>query len=236
MQPLFVGSIGAAKNAEALEEQGVTHVLSLVSSRVIRELDGVKAAAGKTGTVAHHMIIEIDDRPDAKLGRHFDECFAFIDAGLAAAAGRGCEDGGDGGGIGEGGRGGCERCSGRDGAGGDGGGDGGGEEGAVGAGGDGRGGVLVHCFQGKSRSVAIVTGYLMARRGLGFADANDAVRNARPQAKMNVGFAMELRRCERLGWGTETPAPAGGAPGGGLAATSVATQAAAVSSGAAGVT
>ena len=238
LQPLFVGSIGAAKNAEALSEQGVTHVLSIVSSRVIRELDGVKAAAGETSTVAHHMVLEIDDRPDAKLGRHFDECFAFIDAGLGLAAAVGDGGGGEDGGDGKNGV--ASEAGGyRGGGGGDGGIDGGGLDGGGGSGGSGgagRGGVLVHCFQGKSRSVAIATGYLMARRGLSFVDANDAVRAARPQANMNVGFAMELRRRERLGWarGTETPAPAEGAPGGSATTTSVATPAAAAPSGMAG--
>lgn len=64
------------------------------------------------------------------------------------------------------------------------------------------GGVLVHCFQGKSRSVCVVTGYLMSRRQMSFADATAIVREARPRAQMNLGFAAQLRRLERLG-----PAP-----------------------------
>ena len=198
-----MGSIGAAKNAEGLLAQGVTHVLSLVSSRVLQELDGVEAAAGETGTVAHHMVLQIDDRPDANIGKHFEECFEFIDAGLTGhtqnEAGRAnnkkeCNEavdgaGGNSGDNGDkGGGGGCRDDDG----------------GAAGAGRleDRKGGVLVHCYQGKSRSVAlpvppyslplslcvgksrsvaIVTGYLMARRGLSFVEANETVRAARPQ-------------------------------------------------------
>ena len=63
-----------------------------------------------------------------------------------------------------------------------------------------QGRVLVHCFQGKSRSAAVICAYLIRREGLSFADALGAVRAVRPQACPNLGFAAQLRRCERLGF------------------------------------
>ena len=57
--------------------------------------------------------------------------------------------------------------------------------------------VLVHCFQGKSRSATVVTGYLMRTRGLAFTAALALLRKARPVAQPNLGFAMQLRRFER---------------------------------------
>ena len=44
-----------------------------------------------------------------------------------------------------------------------------------------------------------------------FEAACEAVREARPQAMMNVGFAMELRKRARLGWGEATQSAAAAA-------------------------
>jgi len=54
--------------------------------------------------------------------------------------------------------------------------------------------VLVHCFQGKSRSVTVVAGYLMMHHGYSFEDALDTIRKVRPCAQPNLGFAMQLRK------------------------------------------
>ena len=78
---------------------------------------------------------------------------------------------------------------------------------------DGGGAVLVHCFQGKSRSVAVVLAYQMydaARKGrktcsdaeaavmgLPFLQALDALRVIRPCANPNAGFAAELLALQR---------------------------------------
>jgi len=52
--------------------------------------------------------------------------------------------------------------------------------------------VLVHCSSGKSRSVAIVTVYLMRDRGMSLEDARDYIQAARPIAKVNEGFQDAL--------------------------------------------
>ncbi|KAG6477195.1 protein-tyrosine-phosphatase MKP1-like [Zingiber officinale] len=60
-----------------------------------------------------------------------------------------------------------------------------------------RGRALVHCRRGASRSAALVVAYLMWRRALTFDDALRAVRDARPSADPNFGFAAQLLRCQR---------------------------------------
>jgi atypical dual specificity phosphatase len=54
--------------------------------------------------------------------------------------------------------------------------------------------VLVHCFQGKSRSAAVCAAYLMAKSGCSLEEALDEVRRTRPQAQPNLGFAAQLRQ------------------------------------------
>ncbi|GAQ83438.1 Dual specificity protein phosphatase family protein [Klebsormidium nitens] len=56
-----------------------------------------------------------------------------------------------------------------------------------------RGKVFVHCFAGISRSTAVCTAYLMARRGLSYADAKRHVRKFRRKANPNAGFVAQLR-------------------------------------------
>lgn len=55
-----------------------------------------------------------------------------------------------------------------------------------------RGGVLVHCASGVSRSVAVCCAWLMTRRQLSYDDALAQVRVNRPQACPNVGFRTQL--------------------------------------------
>lgn len=52
--------------------------------------------------------------------------------------------------------------------------------------------VLVHCFQGKSRSVAVAAAFLMRRDGLSLEQAVALIRTTRPAACPNVGFAAQL--------------------------------------------
>lgn len=54
------------------------------------------------------------------------------------------------------------------------------------------GGLLVHCYAGQSRSVALIMAYLMAKERMSFASAWAAIRAARPCAKPNSGFMGQL--------------------------------------------
>ncbi|KAJ8767516.1 hypothetical protein K2173_017585 [Erythroxylum novogranatense] len=59
------------------------------------------------------------------------------------------------------------------------------------------GGVLVHCFVGKSRSVTIVVAYLMRKHGMNLCQALEYVKSRRPQAAPNIGFISQLRDFEK---------------------------------------
>lgn len=54
--------------------------------------------------------------------------------------------------------------------------------------------VLVHCQQGRSRSVSLVVAYLMATENLSFDEALESVQLARPIAQPNPSFVQQLRR------------------------------------------
>ncbi|NWS34528.1 DUS28 phosphatase, partial [Polioptila caerulea] len=55
---------------------------------------------------------------------------------------------------------------------------------------------LVYCKNGRSRSAAICTAYLMRHRQLPLKDAFEAVKSARPVAEPNAGFWSQLQRYE----------------------------------------
>ena len=58
--------------------------------------------------------------------------------------------------------------------------------------------VLVHCQQGQSRSAGVVTGYLMRERNIGFDQAFEMVRAARPQVHEHMFmFESQLRGMQR---------------------------------------
>lgn len=57
--------------------------------------------------------------------------------------------------------------------------------------------VLVHCYQGISRSTTILASYLMKRHGLTMVEALDEIRSVRPVAAPNPGFLIQLRALER---------------------------------------
>ncbi|KAI3927841.1 hypothetical protein MKW98_023442 [Papaver atlanticum] len=59
------------------------------------------------------------------------------------------------------------------------------------------GGVLVHCFAGKSRSVTIIVAYLMQKRRLSLSQAVEHVKNRRPKASPNPGFIRQLQNFEK---------------------------------------
>ncbi|XP_061493889.1 dual specificity protein phosphatase 12 [Rhineura floridana] len=63
-----------------------------------------------------------------------------------------------------------------------------------------RGGtVLVRCQAGVSRSVAVVTAYLMKANKLPFEEAYAFVQAIKPDAKMNRGFEWQLKLYEEMG-------------------------------------
>lgn len=57
--------------------------------------------------------------------------------------------------------------------------------------------VLVHCYQGVSRSTSLVIAYLMWREGQSFDDAFQYVKAARGIANPNMGFACQLLQCQK---------------------------------------
>ena len=139
---LFIGSIGAARNAAELHRRGVTHVLSLLSADTPPEDSGVLWEHSPPHHA--HLWIAIADDKHGRLAAALPRCIDFIEEGL------------------QGGR-----------------------------------GVLVHCFQGKSRSAAVVCAYLMRSEGATFDSALARVRSARPRAQPNLNFCLQLKRWER---------------------------------------
>jgi hypothetical protein len=61
-----------------------------------------------------------------------------------------------------------------------------------------RGGVLVHCVAGVSRSAAVVTAYLMHKEHLSAADALTSLRKASPGVCPNYGFMEQLAIFENM--------------------------------------
>ncbi|OVA05514.1 Dual specificity phosphatase [Macleaya cordata] len=66
------------------------------------------------------------------------------------------------------------------------------------------GGVLVHCFAGKSRSVTIVVAYLMKKRRMSLSQALEHVKSRRPLAAPNAGFMLQLQNFEKSLGGMES--------------------------------
>jgi dual specificity phosphatase 12 len=60
--------------------------------------------------------------------------------------------------------------------------------------------VLVHCNAGESRSVAVVTAYLVRRDGIKLETALDMVRKGRKTAQPNFGFMEQLEIWEEVGY------------------------------------
>lgn len=56
--------------------------------------------------------------------------------------------------------------------------------------------LLVHCYQGKSRSCAVCCAYLIRFRGHSLSTALDSVRQTRPMAAPNSGFMAALQALE----------------------------------------
>ena len=60
-----------------------------------------------------------------------------------------------------------------------------------------KGNILIHCFQGKSRSVSVCCVYLMSRFYLSLDEAMLVIKDARPIADPNIGFTRQLRDFEK---------------------------------------
>ncbi|KAE8728398.1 Dual specificity protein phosphatase 1 [Hibiscus syriacus] len=129
---LFLGSIAASNNVDALKRLNVTHILTVASSL---------KPAHTTDFV--YKVIPVADKEDTNISQYFDECFNFIDEARRQG-----------------------------------------------------GGVLVHCFVGKSRSVTIIVAYLMKKHGMSLSEALEHVRSKRPLAAPNPGFILQLKEFE----------------------------------------
>ncbi|KAL0042951.1 hypothetical protein WJX79_004797 [Trebouxia sp. C0005] len=108
---LYIGPIGAARNLESLQKNGITHVLN--ASPVI--------PCFHKRQLRYKKLLVYDD-PDDDIARFFDESSTFIQKARK------------------------------------------------------KGGVLVHCFAGQSRSAALVAAYLIAYEGLDPAAALHLIR------------------------------------------------------------
>ncbi|XP_024961015.1 dual specificity protein phosphatase 1-like isoform X2 [Cynara cardunculus var. scolymus] len=64
------------------------------------------------------------------------------------------------------------------------------------------GGVLVHCFVGRSRSVTIVVAYLMKKHRMSLSKALNHVKSKRSMAAPNHGFMLQLHNYEGIGLGS----------------------------------
>lgn len=65
-------------------------------------------------------------------------------------------------------------------------------------------GVLVHCHAGVSRSVAIITAFLMKTDQLPFEKAYEKLQTLKPEAKMNEGFEWQLKLYQAMGYEVDT--------------------------------
>ncbi|KAL8515333.1 hypothetical protein ACS0TY_014153 [Phlomoides rotata] len=69
------------------------------------------------------------------------------------------------------------------------------------------GGVLVHCFAGRSRSATVVVAYLMYKNGMRLSEALEYVKRKRPCISPNAGFMLQLQTYERSLRGANLPLP-----------------------------
>jgi len=64
--------------------------------------------------------------------------------------------------------------------------------------------VLIHCIEGKSRSVALALAYLMKREGWSLKYTYDLVKSRRPLIRPNDGFMKQLLEYENKLFGATT--------------------------------
>lgn len=124
---IYIGSIHAAFNQEALQERGITHILNV--SRL-------------PSTFPKHftyLSIDVRDKDDANLLACIPASNIFIEAGAD------------------------------------------------------NGGVLVHCYGGRSRSSALIAAFLMSSFGWNYHDVFAMIKRVRPVADINHGFQAQLK-------------------------------------------
>ncbi|KAF6292766.1 dual specificity phosphatase 12 [Rhinolophus ferrumequinum] len=64
--------------------------------------------------------------------------------------------------------------------------------------------VLVHCHAGVSRSVAVMTAFIMKTDQLTFEKAYENLQTVKPEAKMNEGFEWQLKLYQAMGYEVDT--------------------------------
>ncbi|XP_006873496.1 PREDICTED: dual specificity protein phosphatase 12 [Chrysochloris asiatica] len=67
--------------------------------------------------------------------------------------------------------------------------------------------VLVQCHSGVSRSVAVVTAFMMKTDQLTFEKAYENLQTVKPEAKMNEGFEWQLKLYQAMGCEVDTSSP-----------------------------
>jgi len=60
--------------------------------------------------------------------------------------------------------------------------------------------VYIHCLMGLSRSSALLFGYVMFKKRIGYDQARAIVQKKRPMANPNLGFELQLRTFERANY------------------------------------
>jgi hypothetical protein len=60
-----------------------------------------------------------------------------------------------------------------------------------------RGKILLHCREGRSRSVAVLIFYSMIELNMSYDDALHHIRLMRPEARPNIGFERQLRKLQK---------------------------------------
>lgn len=124
---LFIGSIHAACNEDALYDKKITHILN--SSRF----------PPMYPSIFSYLSVDLRDKDDSNILLCIPAANIFIEAGMDT------------------------------------------------------GGILVHCFGGRSRSAAFITAYLMSSRRLSFEAVISQLKSVRPVVSINRGFEMQLR-------------------------------------------
>jgi len=144
----YVGSLRDGTDPKKLEENGITHIVSILSSMQYKKSD--KSEKYKTSTLDEkykRLRISIEDKTSSDLTPYFKSVAIFIHKALF-------------------------------------------EENGV---------VLIHCAQGKSRSVTLCCAYICSLTLVDWKSALNAIRHSRPLADPNPAFKEQLRLYQENG-------------------------------------